>query len=193
MTSTMMLIGRSVGNVTRQKVWNSFAAVDRGRLLQRRVDGLQPGQVQDHHVPDVLPTDGGQHRPDVDVRVTEPVGRVAGAPENAVQGAVVARVHELRDEPDDRERQHDGHVDHALVEPAEPQLLVQEPAKNSPSGVGDQAEEREPEQVVPQRRPERRVVVDDVVVVLAADPRDVADCRSTTRTTARPRRSSVPR
>jgi len=25
MTSTMMLIGRSVGNVTRQKVWNSFA------------------------------------------------------------------------------------------------------------------------------------------------------------------------
>ena len=36
------------------------AAVDRGRLAQRRVDALQPGEVQHHDVADVPPGDGDQ-------------------------------------------------------------------------------------------------------------------------------------
>ena len=51
-------------------------AVDRRRLAQRRVDGLQPGEVEDHDVADVAPAGGDEDRPQVDARVAEPVDQV---------------------------------------------------------------------------------------------------------------------
>ena len=51
-------------------------AVDRGGLAEGRVDALQPGQVQDHHVADVAPAGGDQDGPEVEVRVAEPVDDV---------------------------------------------------------------------------------------------------------------------
>ncbi len=67
-TRTMMLIGRITGNTTEKKVLAWAGAVDGGRLPQRRVDALQPGQVEQHDVAGVLPAGGDQHRPEVDAR-----------------------------------------------------------------------------------------------------------------------------
>ncbi len=44
-------------------------AVDRRRLAQRRVDRLQPGEVQHHDVAGVPPADGDQDGPQVQLRV----------------------------------------------------------------------------------------------------------------------------
>ena len=41
----MMLIGRITGNTTLEERLRLARAVDRRRLAQRRVDALQPGQV----------------------------------------------------------------------------------------------------------------------------------------------------
>ena len=62
-TRTMMLIGRITGKTTWKNVLHLAGAVDRGRLAQRRVDALQPGQVEQHDVADVPPARGDQRPP----------------------------------------------------------------------------------------------------------------------------------
>jgi hypothetical protein len=50
-------------------------AVDRGRLAEGGIEGLQACEVEDHDVADVAPAGRHDGRPDVQARVPEPVGR----------------------------------------------------------------------------------------------------------------------
>jgi len=142
-----------------------------------RSDGstlFRPGQVEDHDVADVPPARRHQHRPQVEVRVAEPVDQVAllGAAEQVVEQALLRRVDELPDEADDRQRQHHRQVQGALVDAGRPELLVELEGQEQPEGGRDQQEEHQPDEVVLHRRPERRVDGEDLPVVLQPDPLD---------------------
>ena len=128
MTRITMLIGRSTGNTTRKNVWRSLAPSICGGLAEARVDRLEAGEVEDHHVADLAPAGGDEHRPQVDVLVAQPVDHVAllvGA-QDAVDEALGRRVLELPDEADDGQRQDDRQVQRALVEAGAADVLVQE-------------------------------------------------------------------
>ena len=72
-TRTTMLIGRMTGKTTRKNVWRLRGAVDLGGLAERRIDALQSGEVQDHHVADLAPARGDEDGPQVEAGVPEPV------------------------------------------------------------------------------------------------------------------------
>jgi len=142
-----------------------------------RSDGsmlFRPGQVEDHDVADVAPARRDQHRPQVDLRVAEPVDQVAllGAAEQVVDQPLLRRVDELPDEADDRQRQHHRQVDGALVDARGLELLVELQGQEQPEGGRDQQEEHQPDEVVLHRRPERRVDGEHLPVVLQPDPLD---------------------
>ena len=74
-----MLIGRIAGKTTRQNVCHGVGAVDQRGLAQRRVDRLEAGEVEHHHVAGLPPARLDQQRPQVEVRVAEPVDQVVVA------------------------------------------------------------------------------------------------------------------
>ena len=131
-------------------------AIDRGGLTERRVDALEPGQVQDHHVADVPPAGRDEDGPDVERRVAQPVDArcPAGGPEDAVDEPLRG-VHQLPDEPDDGQRQHDRDEERALVDARPAHLAIEQDREEDPDRGGDEHEHEEPQEVVPDRRPER--------------------------------------
>ena len=143
-------------------------AVDRGGLLQRGVHRLEPREIDDHHVADVPP--GRRDHDDPDVDRGSPSQSVIPSPVTRVEHAVVAGVDELGDEADHRQRQHHRQVERALVEAGEPDAPVEQHRAEQPERRRDQAEEGQPEHVVADRGPERRIGGGEVVVVLGADP-----------------------
>ena len=145
-------------------------AVDGRRLTERRVHALESGQVQHHHVADVPPAGRDQHGPDVEVRVAQPVDDIALArpPEDAVDEALRG-VLELPDDPDDRQRQHDRDEEGALVEPRPAHLPVEQHRQEDADRCRDEDEHQQPQDVVPDRRPERLVRREQRLVVLEAD------------------------
>ena len=118
MTRTTMLIGLQDREDDPEEGLALGRAVDRGGLLERRVDALQAGQVQDHDVADVAPARGDEDGRQVDVAVAQPVDEVAllGRAQDVVEEAPLGRVHQLPDEADDGQRQDDRQVQGALVE-----------------------------------------------------------------------------
>ena len=117
-----------------------------------------------------------QHHPDIKVRVAQEVDAVAvGTAEDRVHHALVLGQDQLGEEADDRQRQRDREVQRALVEPAEPQLAVEQDGQEDPERGGDQPEEDQPQQVVADRRTELGVDRQDVVVVLDPYPLDRRD------------------
>ena len=69
MTTTTMLMGRRTGKTTRKKVCRSLAPSMACGFAQRRVHGLEPGQVDDHHVAHVPPARGHEDGPQVEAGV----------------------------------------------------------------------------------------------------------------------------
>ena len=96
-------------------------------------------------------------------------------PGQVVDEALGRRVLELPDEPDDGQRQHDGHVQDALVEAGATDLLVKEDSEENPDRRRDEQEEPEPQQVVLEGGPERLVLRQQVDVVGQADGLDIGD------------------
>ena len=82
--------------------------------------------------------------------VAVPVDRVVALePEHGVEQALVARVDQLPDEADQRQREHDRQEERALVEPGEPELLVQQDGEeHARARVGDRERDGQPDQVV---------------------------------------------
>ena len=145
-------------------------AVDGGRLPEGRVDALEPGQVEDHHVADVAPAGRDQDRPDVERRVPEPVDDVVLAgPAQDVVDEPLRRVHLFPDEPDDRQRQDDRDEERALVDPRAAHLTVQQDGEEDPDRRRDEHERQQPQDVVPDGRPEERIGREQLLVVLQAD------------------------
>ena len=172
-----MLIGLSAGQHHRAERVPLARPVDRRGLAQRRVDALQPRQVEDHDVARVPPRGGHEHRPQVDVGVAEPVDQVAllGGPEDVVEQALLRRVDELPDEADDGQREHDGQEEDALVDARATDLLVEQVGEQQPEHRRHEREEDQPDDVVAEGRPERRVDLEDLLVVAGADPLDRRD------------------
>ena len=193
-TTTTTLIGFSAGKTTLPERLPLVAAVDRRRLAQRRVDRLQPGQVQHHDVADVPPRHGDQQGGEVPrqpERVVEPRevrtrtawcrrrrSRPARRARSMFSRPRSRREHRrLPDEADDGEREHDREVVDALVDPGAADVLVEQVGEEH----ADRRADREPEdehEVVEQRR-EQVAVEDreDLPVVLEADRADVGERR----------------
>ena len=150
MTRTTMLMGLRTGNTTRKNSLALVGAVDLGGLPEAGVEGLEPRQVEDHHVPDLAPARRDQHGPQVEALVAQPVDDVpcvVGA-QDAVDEALGRRVLQLPDEADDGQRQHDRQVQRALVEAAAADVLVEEDREEDAQRRGDQQEPGEPDEVV---------------------------------------------
>ena len=79
------------------------------------------------------------------------------------------RVHLLPDEADDRQRQDDRDEERALVDPRAAHLTVQQDGEEDPDRRGDEDERQQPQDVVPDGRPEERIRREQLLVVLQAD------------------------
>ena len=101
------------------------------------------------------------------MRVAQPVDQVACAVEwkEVVDEAVGGRILQLPDEPDHRERQHDRNEEDALVDARAADLPVEQHRQEHAERRRDQAEERQPDQVVPDGRPEEQVLREEQLVV----------------------------
>ena len=138
------------------------------------IERLQPGQVEDHHVARVPPAGEGEHGPEADLRIPEPVDHVSvqRIREEAADEPCLRREDQLRDQADDRRRDHDRDVEEALVDPRAADPLVELVGKEHPERRSHEREGAEPVEVVPERRPERRVDGRDLAVVRRPGPVD---------------------
>ena len=114
-------------------------------------------------------------RPDVDFWIAEPVHRpgCAGGTEKEVEQAVVLGVEQLPDHSDQHERQHHRAEEDALVDAGSPDVLVEQDCQEQTEGCCDHRQEDQPEHVVLESRPERRIVLEDIGVVRQASRTNV--------------------
>ena len=100
----------------------------------------------------------------------EPVDDVVLAgPAQDVVDEPLRRVHLLPDEPDDRQRQDDRDEERALVDPRPAHLAVEQDREEDPDRRRDEHERQQPQDVVPDGRPEERIGREQLLVVLQAD------------------------
>src|ERR1700678_2741013 len=146
-------------------------AVHERGLAQGRVDRLQAGQVQHHHVPDLPPRRLDQHRPQVQLGIAEPVDqvRVRVVPDDRVDQAEVGRVDELPDDPDKRQRQHDRQEQDRLVDATAADAAVDDHREQHADRGGEEGEDQQPDEIALNRGPERRVHGRRLDVVLNAE------------------------
>jgi hypothetical protein len=107
------------------------------------------------------------------VRVAEPVDRVvvAGAADQRVDEAVLLGVDELPDDADERQRQHHGEEEHALIDAAALDTAIDDDREQHAERGGDQDEDEQPDGVVLDCGPKVRcdLVVERLIVVLDAE------------------------
>ena len=149
-------------------------AVDLGGLTQAGVNGLESGQVQDHHVAHVAPAGSHEHGPQVQVAVSQPVDEAvvrAGGAQQAVQEALVGRVDEVApDEADDGQREHHGHVQGALVEARAADVLVQQDRQEHAQRRGEHGNQTSQMMLCWSAGQKKRVLGEEDLVVPEPDP-----------------------
>ena len=160
-------------------VWRSLAPSTVGGLAKAGVDALQTRQVQDHHVADMAPAGRDHRRPQVERRhhdsrwsPNQSGGFVIPSPRSAtLMNPLSARVLEMPDDADDRQRQDHRQVEDASDRSGSPGCSrSSRTARRMPDGRRDEHEEPEPDEVVGDGRPEERVrAAEQLLVVVESD------------------------
>jgi hypothetical protein len=88
------------------------------------------------------------------------------AAQDVVDEPLLGCVLQPPDDADDRQRQDHGQVEDGLVEPGPADLAVEQDGEEHPDRRGDEHQERQPDDVVRERRPEERVRREQALVVL---------------------------